>query len=836
MSSARARWCRFAVVILALAGMPASPPARGQSAAAVPRADLAERNRLREQSQRLWASGDVAGAIAAAEARLAIERRVLPEGHADQCASLDWLAALYERRDDFARAIQTRREALATARRAFPENDWRLTSLRINLANSEAQARMSPAQRAELALAARLDSDVTRLYFAGRCSEAVKPARQALKIREALLGNDHTEVSRSLSSLGRLLQSQGDGQEARPLLERALTICEAKKGKDHPDCGRLLNYLGETLQSLGDLTIARSLFERALTICESKLGESHGDSAASLNGLATILGLQGDITAARALYERLLAIDEAKLGKDHPDIAVCLNNLAWNLWSGGDYAAARPLFERARSDPRGNGWRGSPGHRTRPDRPRMGAADSGRLRQGAPLYERALPTLEAKLGKDHRDTLIAMENLASLLQAQGDYATARTLLERALATLEAKLGKDHRDTSMALENLGSLLQAQEDYAAARPLFERCLAIREATLGKDHPDSTIALINLAGVLGLQGDYARARTLLERALATREAIFGREHPETAVAVNNLAYLFVAQGDYGRARPLLERTLEIREAKLGTNHPDTAESLMNLAGLLYFQGDYTAARSQFERALAISRQNLDRAAVAQSEREQFAMADRFLSQLGSFLSSAPRLRATPAEIYNHILVWKGAILERQRRERELRRRMVAVGDQKLLHLLDQREAVVAQLATLALADPDRRAGAAEPRKRELERLNKQEDDLERDLAQRSAAFRVARAEDQIDSLRWPRSCRAAPPLLTTSSTTTPHRQPLKQGASSTGAGSSRSLCAPTRTSPGLTSAPQTRSKKRSTPGCRPCSAGGPIGAKRPRHVSSN
>jgi len=41
-----------------------------------------------------------------------------------------------------------------------------------------------------------------------------------------------------------------------------------------------------------------------------------------------------------------------------------------------------------------------------------------------------------------------------------------------------------------LNNLASLLQSQGDYAAARPYYERALAICEARLGVDHPTTRI----------------------------------------------------------------------------------------------------------------------------------------------------------------------------------------------------------------------------------------------------------------------------------------------------------------------------------------------------------
>ena len=64
----------------------------------------------------------------------------------------------------------------------------------------------------------------------------------------------------------------------------------------------------------------------------------------------------------------------------------------------------------------------------------------------------------------------------------------------------------------ALDNLASLLQATGDYAAAEPLSRRALAIDEKVLGPDHPEVAIDLNNLAKLLYAEGNYAGSRAAL------------------------------------------------------------------------------------------------------------------------------------------------------------------------------------------------------------------------------------------------------------------------------------------------------------------------------------
>ena len=227
--------------------------------------------------------------------------------------------------------------------------------------------------------------------------------------------------------------------------------------------------------------------------------------------------------------------------------------------------------------------------------------------QAASLFREALAIYETVLGPDHHDTAASLNNLASVLQLQGDIAGARPLFERALAIYEKDLGPEHPDTAAGLNNLALLLRDQGDLQGAQPLLERALAIKEKVLGPEHPDTAAGLNNLALLLRDKGDLGGARPLFERAVAITEKVLGPEHPHTAKSLNNLALLLRDQGDLAKARLLYERSLAICENVLGHEHPDTAQSLHDLAALLEAQGDFGAARPLFERALAIRENSL-------------------------------------------------------------------------------------------------------------------------------------------------------------------------------------------------------------------------------------
>jgi tetratricopeptide (TPR) repeat protein len=151
-----------------------------------------------------------------------------------------------------------------------------------------------------------------------------------------------------------------------------------------------------------------------------------------------------------------------------------------------------------------------------------------------------------------------LNRAGSYFHGRAAYSGARSLFDRALAIREKALGPEHPKTAKSLNDLAILLEAQGDLPGARPLVERALEIRERVLGREHHDVATSLNTLARLLWAQADFAGAWPLSQRALAIREKALGPEHPKTATSLNTFAGLLWAQGDLAGARLLYERAL--------------------------------------------------------------------------------------------------------------------------------------------------------------------------------------------------------------------------------------------------------------------------------------
>jgi tetratricopeptide (TPR) repeat protein len=136
-----------------------------------------------------------------------------------------------------------------------------LIVLAVCLAGAQASAQ-------DLAEADALNKQVIQLYQQSKFLEAAKIAKEALIIRETVLGPDHPDVSRSLYALATLYRELGSYSEAEPLYVRALAIAEKALDSEHRDVGTYCNGIGGMYFALGRFWDAEVFFKRALAIAE----------------------------------------------------------------------------------------------------------------------------------------------------------------------------------------------------------------------------------------------------------------------------------------------------------------------------------------------------------------------------------------------------------------------------------------------------------------------------------------------------------------------------------------------------------------------------------------
>lgn len=184
-------------------------------------------------------------------------------------------------------------------------------------------------------------------YLQSRYDEAEPLFKEAIKIREEVLGINHPETAKSYNNLGLLYFVQGKYNDAEYLYKKALDIREEIFKTDHLDKAISYNNLGLLLHKKEEYEAAEILFEKTIGMKERLLGEDHPSTAISYNNLANLYLSQKRYEKAEDLYKKALNIRTTILGKEHPYTITSNNDLAKLYMVQEKNEIALPMLEKS---------------------------------------------------------------------------------------------------------------------------------------------------------------------------------------------------------------------------------------------------------------------------------------------------------------------------------------------------------------------------------------------------------------------------------------------------------------------------------------------------------
>jgi serine/threonine-protein kinase len=395
-------------------------------------------------------------------------------------------------------------------------------------------------------------------------------------------------------------EARGATPTAGDLLARGVDRVEELEGQPAVQA-EMLDAIGRVYQSLGRFEDARPYLAQALELRRQVFGDSDPLVAESLERMGNILRLTGAYAEAEPYFRESLDLGRRLLGPESPRIATTLNNLSILLRTVGRYQEAEALvrealeiWQRAETDMdselafalRNLGWlrslQGDP--------------------EGAERYYRQ--ALEMRRGLEEDLEVAGMEILiADLLLARDDWQGAGELYRGALETRRVYLGDDHPYTASTINNLGLVARAAGDPVEAERLHRQALATWAEQLGEEHAYNAWGMNDLSMALLDQGRLQEAEELQRDALELRRKLLGEGHPDIALSLHNLGVIRAARGQIDQAEEHLAEALALRRDRLGAAHPSVAVTLRELAALEERQGRTAEALGMYERALDVT-----------------------------------------------------------------------------------------------------------------------------------------------------------------------------------------------------------------------------------------
>jgi CHAT domain-containing protein/tetratricopeptide (TPR) repeat protein len=588
--------------------------------------------------------------------------------------------------------------------------------------------------------------DVARAYItAGDAITETGTFGRAKKFYEAALSickriaPDSLDMAEAYEGLGRvLLDARQDLATTLQYFESGLRIGE-KLAPDSALVARLHVRVGNVYAMRSEFPSAIQHFQLSIKLYESMGPHAHDEALAGcLNGLGIIAARTGNYFDARTYFERALKIKEN--APENQNTGLTLGNLGVVAKSLGDLEAADAYTRRALTIAEKQG----------PDALQVAGTllNRGQIARMRGDYVAADRYLLQALAIDRKrapsSELLAtvLDNIGELALEEGDFRRAAESHKEALE-IYRKVLPGSLEEGGELNALGEVATRQEDLEAAADYKRQALAIVEK-VAPQGPETVDALLSSAKTAFARKQYADARKFCQKALEIQQSNPGNPL-QMAKTFQGLGDLSAREQSWDEAGRYHAQALGLLEKTLGPNNPDVARALNAIAEIRARNGDSKEAFETAFRAESIGREHLRLTMQALSERQALLYASNRPAALDLLLSLVEqRLRSDPERVKQ---TWTAVLRSRSLVFDEMAGRHRAASSDSAPDVIDlakQLASAKQRLANLTIRGtqddgPDVYRGL-------LDRTRNEVEDLERNLGEKSQAFRQRAAQEQL------------------------------------------------------------------------------------------
>lgn len=316
---------------------------------------------------------------------------------------------------------------------------------------------------------------------------------------------------------------KGEFVKARDEYKEALRIREGILGHNHKDTATTCDCLAWTYYCMGEYDNALRFYEEALNIRKDLFGDNHWETASTYNSIAGTYFAKDDRVKSLRYYKKALSIREKILGKDHRDTAVTYNNIAGVCMvkkTDKAYHDALVYYKEALDI-----WVKASGNHSRDvatthNNMALAFYKIGDIDSAKTHFEKALRIRERVLGKNHPDTCIVYNNLANVYKAKDDYKRVLFYYKEALQIKKSILGTMNIDTAFYYNKIAWEYYRKGKFDLALDYYSKALPILETVLGTGHPDTIHYYRIMAEAYKEKGDIDEAWMFYSKTLKQRD----------------------------------------------------------------------------------------------------------------------------------------------------------------------------------------------------------------------------------------------------------------------------------------------------------------------------
>ncbi len=154
----------------------------------------------------------------------------------------------------------------------------------------------------------------------GKYRPALNCYETSLKMRQATLPSNHSDLARSYSNIGSTYYRLKEYSKALSYNEKALEIRQKNFPPNHLNLAESYNNIGLIYEKMNEYSKALSFHEKALEIRQKALPSYHPDLAESYSNIGTLYDKMGEHSQAISYCEQAVSIGQHSLPSSHPNL------------------------------------------------------------------------------------------------------------------------------------------------------------------------------------------------------------------------------------------------------------------------------------------------------------------------------------------------------------------------------------------------------------------------------------------------------------------------------------------------------------------------------------
>ena len=338
----------------------------------------------------------------------------------------------------------------------------------------------------------------------GLYDQAYEEYEAALDLHESLHGEDSKEALVSRGRLGRIQYLLGKHESAIDTFTEQINGMDSVLNSDDVELLQAKVDLSGVYLDLGKFSEAEVLLREVIDLTNRNSGKPSDIGVAAKLTMGKLSGSRGDTSAGEEWFSEALA-DLDQLEQSDP---VRRQLIQYNL----AIAKARQL----------------------------------RYEESVEMLLQLLDDREATFGADHPNTLSTVGTLGGVLANSGKLSEAEPYFQRVYEGQLRTLGAEHPSTLSTLSNLGNMQMEQGKVELAYASAQMGLAIAMRVRGPDDQFTHSLQRLMARVLMNKGEFEEAQELAQKAVDGAVLIYGEKSGQTRLSLDMLLQVQVAKGD--------------------------------------------------------------------------------------------------------------------------------------------------------------------------------------------------------------------------------------------------------------------------------------------------